>query len=64
MFLVHPFQPVANIQKTLVARSCVFLPAQFAQIEKAHQAESMIGGHDNHIPGAREITAILICRTA
>ena len=48
--LVHPLQPVANIQKALVARGGIFITAQFAQVEKAHQAKTMIGGHNHNHP--------------
>src|SRR5437879_4375937 len=61
---MHPLEPIANIQQTLVARGSVLFSAKFAQIKIAHQPETVIGCDHNHIPGARQVSAILIAGAA
>jgi hypothetical protein len=62
--LVDPLERVANVEHPLVAGRGVFLTAKVAQVEIAHQPETMVAGHDNDIPSTCEVSAVLVSRSA
>ena len=61
---MHPLEAVADVEHALVAGGGILLATQIAQEKKAHQAQAMIGGDDHHIPGARQVAAILVIGTS
>lgn len=57
---VHPLQPVANIEESLVAGGSVLFAREVTEVKKSQQAEPVIGFDDNHVPRARQGAAVLI----
>ncbi len=57
----HPFQRLNDVQHAGVARVRK-VPAEFAQIRKAQNIETMIDGYDDHVAAPREISAVIIRR--